>query len=126
MNQEGKRSEFFWEGVFDHALGEETDRHIAEQKAAAAANPLDPRPYFHLGLLYNMQGKRESAQEMLDRALALDPTFAEAHEAAGQIYAVLGDYRRAWAHAQEAAAHGKTRLLEQLRRYPGLTGKDPG
>ena len=127
MSQDSRReSEFFWESVIDHTLSEETERQIAEQKAGAEANPLDPRPYYHLGLLYNMQGKREAAIEMFERALAMDPSFSAAHEALGQLYAVLGEYRRAWAHAQEAAALGNMSLLDQLRRYAEDTGTDPG
>jgi tetratricopeptide (TPR) repeat protein len=108
----------FWAGVLDSALGEEAEKHIAEQQAALAADPADPRPCFHLGLLYHMQGKTAAAIEMFERALALDPEFALAHQHLGQIYALQGDYARARAHAREAAAHGNTALLELLQRYP--------
>ena len=113
--------EFFWEGVLDQALGEETERHLAEQQAAREANPFDPRPCFHLGLLYRMQRRSKEAVEMLERALALDPGFASAHRALGEMHAVEGDYPRAWAHAREAARLGDPGLLEQLRRYPQAT-----
>ncbi len=108
----------FWAGVFDSALGQEAEKHIAEQQAALAANPNDPRPCFHLGLLYHMQGETTAAIEMFERALALDPEFALAHQHLGQIYAVQGDYGRARAHAEEAAARGNKTLLELLERYP--------
>ena len=111
----------FWEGVLDSALAQETEKHIAEQQAALAARPDDPRPCFHLGLLYHMQGKTAAAIEMFERALALDPDFALAHEHLGQIYAVQGDYARARAHAREAAARGHTALLEMLDRYSRRT-----
>ena len=113
-----KAGDTFWAGVFDSALGQEAEKHIAEQQAALAANPNDPRPCFHLGLLYHMQGKTADAIEMFERALALDPEFALAHQHLGQIYAVQGDYARARAHAREAAARGHAALLEMLDRYP--------
>lgn len=112
---------FFWEGVLDHALSEETEKHIAEQRQALARNPFDPQPCFHLGVLHQMQRNTEAAIEMFERALALDPRFDRAHQYLGQIYAALGDYARAWAHAQEAAALGNTVLLDMLKRYPGVT-----
>lgn len=110
--------EFFWEDLLDTSLGEETQKHIDEQLRALAANPLDPRPYFHLGLLYKMQGKPEKAIEVLERALGLDPDFHLAHQHLGAIHAALGDYGRAWLHAREAAARGNTTLLDLLNRYP--------
>lgn len=114
---EDKPPGFFWEDLLDTTLGEETQKQIAEQERAAKANPFDPHPCFHLGLLYNMQGKPGKAVEVLERALALDPDFDLAHQHLGAIYAALGDYPRAWAHAREAAARGNRRLLDMLGRY---------
>lgn len=122
MSREPKEPGGFWEGVLDSALGTEADRLIAEQQAALAANPQDPRAYFHLGLLYTMQRQPERAVEMFERALALDPDFALAHQHLGQIYALQGDFDRARAHAREAAARGNRTLLEMLERYPRAAG----
>ena len=122
MSREQKKTgDAFWAGALDSALAQETEKHIAEQQAALAVRPDDPRPCFHLGLLYHMQGKTAAAIEMFERALALDPDFALAHEHLGQIYAVQGDYARARAHAREAAARGHTALLEMLDRYSRRT-----
>lgn len=121
MSEETDKPQAFWEGVLEGALNQETEKHIAEQRQALEANPLDPRPYFHLGLLYNLQRNLEAAIEMFERALALDPGFALAHQHLGQLYAVRGDYPRAWAHAREAAARGNTTLLDMLNRYPEAT-----
>ena len=119
MSREQKKpGDAFWAGVFDSALGQEAEKHIAEQQAALSADPGDARPCFHLGLLYHMQGKTAAAIEMFERALALDPEFVLAHQHLGQIYAVQGDYARARAHAREAAARGHAALLEMLDRYP--------
>src|SRR3989304_2012950 len=60
---------------------------------------------------------------MFERALALDPNFALAHEHLGQIYAVQGDYAGARAHAREAAARGHSALLEMLARPPEHLGQ---
>src|SRR3990172_1521496 len=118
MSREQKKpGDAFWAGVFDSALGQEAEKHIAEQQAALSADPGDSRPCFHLGLLFHMQGKTADAIEMFERALALDPEFALAHQHLGQIYAVQGDYARARAHAREAASRGNTTLLELLDRY---------
>ena len=111
----------FWESLLDAALDKETEKYLAEQRQALEANPLDPRPYFHLGLLYNMQRNPEAAIEMFERALGVDPGFALAHQHLGQLYAVRGDYARAWTHARQAAALGNPALLDMLSRYPDVT-----
>lgn len=121
MSNPPKSSKGFWERLLDDALSDETKKYIAEQRRAAEARPQDPRPYFHLGLLYNMQHQQDAAIQMFEQALRVDPQFALAHQHLGQIYVVQKDYRRAWAHAREAAACGNAELLEMLQRYPQLT-----
>ncbi len=121
MSRPAKNPHPFWERLLDDALDEETKKLITEQARTIEADPLDPRPYLHLGLLYNMQHRQPEAIELFERALELDPAFALAHQHLGQIHAVRGDYRRAWRHAREAAARGNTVLLEMLQRYPQVT-----
>lgn len=116
-----KLPEFFWEAIIDNALNRDTEKHIAEQREALEANPLDPRSCFHLGLLYTMQRKPQAAIEMFERVLAVDPGFSLAHRHLGQLYAVLGNFARAWAHAHEAAALGDSSLLDMLNRYANVT-----
>lgn len=116
-----EKPELLWEGAFDQALARDTQELIEEQRVQLAAHPDHPRPYFSLGVLYYMQGRVEDAIAMHEEALARDPAFALAHQHLGQIYVVLGDYRKAWAHARRAAELGNTVLLDMLGRYPGVT-----
>lgn len=122
MKGEGKeKAEFLWEKALDGALSEEAERHVAEQRAAAEKDPLNPQPYLNLGMLFQMQRRTEEAIAMYERAMAVDPKLAAPHRQLGQIYAVLGNMARARAHAQEAAALGDTTLLTMLKRYPRVT-----
>ncbi len=114
-------SDFFRKELVEFALDYETERHIAEQKAALEANPAWARGYLNLGLLYQTQLKQNLALEYFLRALSLDPKLADAHVAAGQVYAVRGDYAKAWEHGRAAAACGNRRLLDLLERYKGIT-----
>lgn len=109
--------DFLRHQLVDFALDYETERHISEQKAALQANPTWARGYLNLGLLYQTQYKQDLALEHFLKALSLDPRLADAHVAAGQVYAVRGDYDKAWEHARVAAALGNGRLLELLERY---------
>jgi len=113
-------SDFLRRHLIEFALDYDTERHISEQKAALEADPAWARGYLNLGLLYQTQYKQELALDHFLKALSLDPGLADAHVAAGQVYAVRGDYDKAWEHARLAAALGNRRLLELLERYNRL------
>ena len=117
---------FLRKQLVEFALDYETERHIAEQKAALQANPAWARGYLNLGLLYQTQSKQDLALEHFLKALSLDPRLADAHVAAGQVYAVRGEYDKAWEHAHLAAAFGNRRLLELLERYKEETTDEQG
>ena len=87
--------------------------------------PANPRPYYHLAQLYRMQWKQDEALALLLEAVRLDETFAEAHAALAEIYAVRADYNAAWSHARAAEGAGESRSVEMLLRHgvaePGVT-----
>lgn len=104
--------------VVDQMLDAETERHIAEQKAALEKHPDWAEGHYHLAQLYRVQyARREDAKRELLLALELKPTLAEAHLALGEIYIAEGDLGKAREHAQYAARFGQPRLLEQLERH---------
>jgi len=108
----------FWrKEVIEPALDEDTERHIAEQKAAVEANPNYARGYLNLGLLYQILYKHDLAVEHFLKALSIDPYLADAHVSLGRVYAVRGEMEKAWEHARVAAERGNRSLLEQLLRY---------
>ena len=109
--------EFWREEVIGFALDHDTERHIAEQKAAIAANPNDAGAHLNLGLLFQIQYKQDLAVEYFLKALSLDPRLAAAHVSLGRAYAVRGEMEKAWEHAHVAAALGDRSLLDQLERY---------
>lgn len=110
-------SDFFRKQLVEFALDYETERYVAEQKAALEANPAWARGHLNLGLLYQTQLKQDLALAHFLKALSLDPELADAHVAAGQVYAVRGEYEKAWEHARAAAGFGNRRLMELLERY---------
>ena len=109
--------EFWREEVIGFALDYDTERHIAEQKAAIAANPNDAHAHLNLGLLYQIQYKQDLAVEYFLKALSRDPRLAAAHVSLGRVYAVRGEMEKTWEHARVAATLGNKQLLEQLQRH---------
>ena len=111
----------FWrKEVIDFALDQDTARLIDEQKAWIAAEPGNARPYYHLGMLYRTQQRRDEAMGLLLHAVALDDRLAAAHTALAQMYAAADDMERARVHAARAEALGDAATAEQLRRYGGM------
>ena len=108
----------FWrKEVIDMALDHETRCHVEEQINWIAHEPSNPRPYYHLAQLYRTQHKQDEALALLLEAVHLDTTFAEAHVALKEVYAVPHDYRAAWRHARAAQQYGDQRGVELLERY---------
>jgi len=108
----------FWrDELIDFALDQDTSRHIEEQRAAIAADPSDPAPYYRLALLCRMQGRQDAALGLLLEAVRLDPGLAAVHAALAEIYAARDDPEAARRHADRAAELGDRRALEMLVRY---------
>jgi thioredoxin-like negative regulator of GroEL len=108
----------FWrKEVIERALDRETDRHIAEQKEWIARDPSDARPWYHLALLYRMQGRAEEALGLLLECVRLDDGHAAAHVALAEMYAIAGDAAEAWRHARRAEQAGDARGVELLVRH---------
>ena len=103
--------------VMDQMLDADTERHIAEQKAALSKDPDWAEGHYHLGQLYRVQGKRVEARLELLRAIELKPSLADAHVAIGEMYAADGEMEKAREHAEYGARFGNSRLKEQLERH---------
>ena len=108
----------FWrDEVIDFGLDQETRLHMEEQLAWIAREPSNAKPYFHLAQLYRMNQKPDEALGLLLEAVRLDDSFADAHAALAEMYAVRSDTRAAWLHARAAEAGGIGRAVELLVRY---------
>lgn len=108
----------FWrKEVIDFSLAQETQHHIAEQRAWIEREPANARPYKNLAQLYRIEGRQEESLGLLLEAVRLDPAFAEAHVELAQIYAIRGDNRAAWRHAHAAEAHGNRTAIGLLKRH---------
>ena len=102
--------------VIEFALDQETRAHVEEQLAWIQREPENPRPYYHLAQLYRMQWKQDEALALLLETVRLDETFAPAHTALVEIYAVRQDYPAAWRHARRAEANGDSSGVNLLLR----------
>lgn len=108
----------FWrKEVVEFALDQETNRHIEEQRLWIQREPLNPRPYYNLAQLCRMQGQQDEGLALLLHAVDADDSFAPAHVALAEIYAVREDYEAAWRHARAAERQGDARAVELLTRH---------
>jgi cytochrome c-type biogenesis protein CcmH/NrfG len=108
----------FWrKQVITPALGEETRRAIDEQRAWIEREPGNARPYYQLAQLYRIEGRQEEALGLLLEAVRLDGSFAAAHAALAEIYAVRADYAAAWRHARAAERNGDAGAVWLLTRH---------
>jgi tetratricopeptide (TPR) repeat protein len=108
----------FWrKEVIHFALDRETAAHIREQKEWIEREPANARPWYNLAQLYRIEQRQDEALAVLLEAVSLDPTYADAHLALTEIYAVRADYTAARRHARHAAEQGDSRGLELLRRH---------
>lgn len=98
---------------------------------AAAGGPDDPRVHLYYGDLYRLQAQRaasepERAVELAqsytayNRALALDPTLAEAHRELGLLYYDMRDIERARAELEQyltlaPSAPDRARVMEYVQ-----------
>ncbi|MCS7025173.1 MAG: hypothetical protein NZV14_10255 [Bryobacteraceae bacterium] len=107
----------FWRELIESALDRETLLEEREQVEWIARDPTNAQPYYNLAQLRRMQWKQEEGLALLLEAVRLRPSFAEAHLALTEVYAVIGDYRAAWKHARLAQANGRSSGVELLERY---------
>jgi cytochrome c-type biogenesis protein CcmH/NrfG len=108
----------FWrKDVVDFALGDETRRQMAEQRAWIEREPTNPRPYYHLAQFCRIEGRQDDALGLLLEAVRLDPAFAAAHVSLAEIYIIRADCDAARRHAQLAEQNGDPSAADQLRRW---------
>jgi cytochrome c-type biogenesis protein CcmH/NrfG len=108
----------FWrKDVVDFALGDETRRQMAEQRAWIEREPTNPRPYYHLAQFCRIEGRQSDALGLLLEAVRLDPAFAAAHVSLAEIYIIRADYDAARRHAQLAEQNRDPSAADQLRRW---------
>jgi len=113
----------FWrKEVIDFALDRETLTHVEEQRAWIAREPANARPYHNLAQLYRIQGRQDEALGLLLEAVRLDDSFADAHVALAEIYAVRDDGAAAWRHARAAARAGNPQAVDLLTRHSAFRG----
>lgn len=94
-------NELLESGRLDEAIAraEAFERHVAEAGSLA----------YLIGLAHRVQGRNDDARDHYERALALDPTLAEAWYDVGEIYVLerrLDDAERAFTKVTELVPEG--------------------
>ena len=84
---------------------------LRSYQQAAKGDPKNPRHWISLGLAYLKLGKNDVAIEHLNRAVELEPGFAEAHGNLGVAYSGTGQHIKAIEHLNRA-----------IELEPGLAG----
>ncbi|MGB7759398.1 MAG: hypothetical protein WBL61_06185 [Bryobacteraceae bacterium] len=108
----------FWrKEVIEFALSHETVQQMDGLREWIKREPSNPQPYYYLAQFYRMENRAGESLGLLLEAVHLDATFADAHAALAEIYAVKADYPAAWRHARLAEQNGNSRGVELLRRY---------
>ena len=111
----------FWrDNVIQPALNRDVEAAVAEQQAILANDPTNADAYYALGTLRHFQGATEQAIQYFQKAIELDSSNPGPHLSLGRIYAVRGEYEKAWKHARAAEALGARDVVEMLSRYPNL------
>jgi len=88
-----------------YAKAEKFDQAIEVYTEAIEADPSNARSYYYLGKVYATQGMPGESKEMMDRAIALNPSYAPfANLTLGVAMAGAGDYERAAAFFSAALA----------------------
>jgi tetratricopeptide (TPR) repeat protein len=106
--------------------------NVGQAKEAAAEatiykelDPLSPGSYAWMGQIFYFTRDYDRAIEQFQRALDLDPNFAEAHCRLGDAYTQKGLYKQARAELEAALAlSGRSpRFLAALGRSHAISGK---
>lgn len=82
--------------AFDHRYGTLRDvRSLSRAhdfaETARQINPTLPEPYWVLGFVSAQQGRHREAQRHLQQALALNPSYGDAHALLGAVQTYVGD-----------------------------------
>ena len=75
---------------YSDAPGESLAAALAPARRALALDDKDPVAYFALGRVYQMRGEHDAAIAELETALALSPSYAQAHHGLGMALALSG------------------------------------
>ncbi len=81
-------------GVANYNIGNYSQAE-SNFKAVGARCPLCVDAFYNLGLLYNLQQRYNEAEQMLLRAVALDPKDARIHFELARVYKARGDLQAA-------------------------------
>jgi eukaryotic-like serine/threonine-protein kinase len=123
-----ERERLYIEGhYYDEVVGD-LDKAIETLQVAVQEYPLQVDNYVNLGAFYQSEGKAEKAQEVMLKALALQPDHAAALSDVIAGYTVLDQYEEARKYVAKANQLGlnDTNLLQYDVTLDGVTGDAAG
>jgi eukaryotic-like serine/threonine-protein kinase len=102
----GSAAAHFWNAWRLALLDRRHDQAITELEEAERLDPLDLQIKTQIGYIHYFHHDFDRAVEQFERVLALEPAFAFAHYALGDVCTQRGQYDRAFAEFQRAVELG--------------------
>ena len=96
---------------------------LSESLRALALDPLDGGINFHLGFHYFNARQLEQARAQLQKTLAMNPGFGEAHGMLGAVYEQQGRYQEAIAELQKSMELGGIDARGNIGHVYALSGR---
>src|SRR5205823_10052845 len=90
----------------EHLKGRDPDAAIQDVTAALGFWKENPVAYYLMGLAWQQKGDATRARANLERAIEIQPDYAEAHNVLGQSLWLTGDRRGSIAEFEKAIAVG--------------------
>jgi tetratricopeptide (TPR) repeat protein len=83
--------------------------------------------YYNCGYIYEKQGNLSQAISDLDKAIEINPNYADAYETRAYVYFDKKEYEKAWANVHKAEGLGykpDKEDLEFLDKLKKVSGRD--
>jgi len=93
-----------WNALGEHVVAKDPKRAEVCFRRASKSNPEYANPLYHLGLLYQRQGRKGEAAQTYKRAIALRPNFAAALANLGTLEIEMGEAESGIARLRESIA----------------------
>ena len=99
-----EKERLYIEATYVNLIERNQDKWIAILKEITEKYPREKLAYQYLGIVYNSREEYETAIEVLEKALELDPDYGDAHNMISYVYLNLRKFEKAIEHLQKYAS----------------------